>query len=190
MPEKKIMNKYHEKIEFLKGKFLINLDVKPDPFKYIENLENKIGGILPNDYKEFLIDYGSCLVFLEYYVLYPLLVPCPVGDRQCVELFFGFLPDDSYDLLKNYHTFKERLPPGFLPIAEEGMGNLTCICCAGENRGYVYFWQHDSWEIVREDGTTYAEDLFLAAKSFDDFMRSLKIYDEDNEDDLDESLED
>jgi hypothetical protein len=176
------MSKYEQKIEFLKGYFLRNLEVKPNPFKYLEDLEKEIGGVLPNDYKEFLIDYGSALAFHSY-VIYPLLVPCPIGDWQMVGVFFGFLPDDSYNLVKNYHTFKDRLPPGFLSIACEGMGNLTCICFAGENRGYVYFWQHDAWEIVEEDGTTYTEDLFLAATSFDDFIWSLKIDDEEDEDD-------
>jgi hypothetical protein len=158
------MNKYEPKIKFLKGR----------------SLENEIGGVLPNDYKEFLINYGSGLRF-DVYVIYPLLVSCSVGNWQEITTFLGFWSTNTRNIFRYYDVYKERLPSGFLPIAYDMSGNLTCISFAGENQGYVYFWQHDVWETVDEKGNTYTKDLFLAAKSFDEFICSLEIDDDEND---------
>ena len=36
--------------------------------------------------------------------------------------------------------FKKRMPAKFLPIADDGMGNLIVLCLDSTNFGKVYFW--------------------------------------------------
>lgn len=173
------MNKYKQNIKLLEGYYIRNQKPKLDSSEYIKNLENEIGNDLPANYLDFLLNYGG-FAFTD--VIYPLLESNEVDDEQVLSVCFGILPGDSYDLIRNYHTFKDRIPPNFLPIACDRMGNLVCLSINGEDREYIYFWQHDAEEIVDDsEKIGYPEDVYLVAQSFDEFISSLEKLEDDDE---------
>lgn len=173
------MSKYQKKMELLRFHYVRKGKRNQSTMEDIKQMENELSYTLPTDYVDFLLNYGGC-AFSD--VTYPLIDPCPIGDRQLLSICFGILPGDTYDLINNYHTFKERIPPNFLPIACDGMGNLVCLSINGNDKGNVYFWQHDAEELIDDnEHQGYAEDIYLAAKSFDEFIDSLEIYIDDEE---------
>jgi len=159
--------------------YIRNGERKERNLEHIKQIEKELGYTLPTDYVDFILHYGGC-GFSD--VSYPLIDYCPIGDRQLLSICFGILPKDSYDLLNNYCTFRERIPPNLLPIGGDGMGNLVCLSINGDDKESVYFWQHDAEEIVgSNEHQGYPEDIYLSAKSFDQFINSLEIDDEDDE---------
>lgn len=167
------MSKYQQKINSLEGYFIRGDKQKPVTSEDIKQIESELGYSLPNDYVEFLINYGGFA--FNCYVIYPLLEPCPIGDMQGLDVFFGVLPNDTYDIIGRYQGLKDRIPSNFLPIARDGMGNHVCLSVNGDDKGYVYFWQHDAEVLIDDDENSgYVKDIYLAARSFDEFIDSLE----------------
>ncbi|MGH9762317.1 MAG: SMI1/KNR4 family protein, partial [Blastocatellia bacterium] len=86
----------------------------------------EIGHNLPGNYSELLQDWGSWYTPLGY-SYFGYRQPYPGGSRGILNVFFGLLPGDEYDLLVNYRRYKERIPPNLLPIADDPGGNLICL---------------------------------------------------------------
>lgn len=86
----------------------------------------------------------------------------------------GFLAvtDGPHNNLRKYiDIYKKdayRLPFRMIPIAHDPGGNLICISCAGNDLGFVYFWDHEL--EPPEMSETYRENLHLVATSFEAFL--------------------
>ncbi|AFY58994.1 putative glucan synthasis protein [Rivularia sp. PCC 7116] len=172
------MSKYKQKIELLKGYCIIPIKPKVDYEEYIKNLENETTCELPPDYLEFILNYSG---FAFNNVVYNFFNSYEESDEQLLSVCFGMLPGNGYDLIRNYHTFKDRIPPNFLPIACDAFGNLVCLSVHGEDKGCVYFWQHDAEETIGEKLSKYPEDIHLVSKFFYEFINSLEKYEEDDD---------
>lgn len=172
------MNKYREIMQ----KFNISSfrDI-PNPeeniLEEIKKFEKDIGSNLPLDYVNFLSNY-DCIYFVDY-VNFPFLETYPNDERALIDIFFGFLIGDTYDLWENYHDSRERMPSNFIPIATDPGGNKLCIVVSGDYNGKIYFWDHEQEEL--NDSSSLSNNLYLVANSFDDFIKSLEIY-TDNDD--------
>jgi SMI1-KNR4 cell-wall len=55
-----------------------------------------------------------------------------------------------------------------IPIAEDDGGNLICISCSDNDKGKIYFWNH---EEENEDDLT--ANLYFVSNSFNEFIDSL-----------------
>lgn len=76
------------------------------------------------------------------------------------------------------------MPAKFLPIADDGMGNLIVLCLDSTNFGKVYFWdanvEWDEEDYLEETGKMMPEEakfqnLWLIGLSFEDFWERLSI---------------
>lgn len=173
------MNRYQTKIESLNYYHIwgdnTSINNTTEKIKIFEKLiENE----LPSGYKEFLLNY-NCIAF-EQYVVFPFLELYPRDEKSMIDIFFGLLSGDSYDLMENYNDYQGRMPSDFIPIASDPGGNILCISVSNSSKGRIFFWDHEDEEIF-EDGSCTNQNIYLVAESFDELIDSLEFYiDEDD----------
>ena len=145
-----------------------------DAEHHIQELEKRIGVPLPTDYREFLTRYGGA-TFSDTFEA-PLTEPGHFDEYACPEVFFGFYKPEgsgrphSLDLPDNLRFYKSRIPKGFIPIARAIGGNLILLGVDARNRGRVYYWDHET------------SDVLAVADTVADFLANLRITDEEDED--------
>jgi len=161
------------------------------------SIENILKGKLPDDYRLFLKKYGSC-VFKSHTIGFNLTSPDAVyqhdkktgiqnfkSDGSCVTHFYGSqAPQTNIEFLEEaIQVHISRMPSGFCPIANDGMGNKICIFLATEE---VYFWEHeiewDEEDYLEETGQVMPEEakyqnVYHIANSFEAFLSKLYIVD-------------
>jgi hypothetical protein len=148
--------------------------VAGDVESLIRQFETLIGARLPEEYREFLLEYGGA--FLDDIYEAPITEPGHLGEYACPRGFFGFYKPDargvrhSLDLPRNYSGYKNRIRYGLVPIAHAIGGNLICLAVSGSDRGAVYYWDHET------------NDVWLVSNSFDEFLSNLQLT-EDADDD-------
>jgi hypothetical protein len=81
-------------------------------------------------------------------------------------------------------THHNRIPDSLLPIADDGLGNKFCIGIKGENRGKIFFWDH---ELERNaiitpsanDVQDYWDNITFVCDNFEQFIDRLQQYVDD-----------
>ncbi|QFT87267.1 SMI1 / KNR4 family protein [Bacillus sp. THAF10] len=138
-------------------------------------MSDKIGFCLPKDYIEFLRNHNGG------YVKNSISSYFKNGMQKFIlTSMFGLGADD--DLLSQFETYKMRTPNTCIPIGRDAGGNLVCLNLSEDRYGYVYFWDHEE-ELNYEEGKITINDLYLIAKTFNEFLNSIQ------RDDLKESEE-
>ncbi|UOQ55561.1 SMI1/KNR4 family protein [Hymenobacter cellulosivorans] len=160
----------------------------------VELLEKEANGVLPPDYNQFLTTYGEC-IFLnsvsfkpmkqepEYVHDEKLGIPNGSFSGSSLTMFYGKRTKKStltiIDTLKRY---RERMPEGFVPFADDGLGNQLCISVGPDNYQKVYWWDHemewDEEDYEDETGTPMPvsakyQNVYLLANNFTDFFEKL-----------------
>ncbi len=133
----------------------------------LQRFERRLGLVLPEDYKAFLLLNNGGRTTL--YVLRAGNVgPVIVND------FFGLDPGSPLDLDDNVLSYKGRVPAGFLPFANDPGGNVFLLALADENRGSVFFWDHE--REPQEEGLHWRDypNLYSLSDSFTDFLGMLE----------------
>jgi len=139
----------------------------------IENIERFVGLNFPNEYKKHLLKFngGRCLPNIFTFIENGKVT------SSCGDWFLAIY-DGKYDNLKNYiENYKieeKRLPDHMLPIAHDPGGNLICISCDGDDSGMIYFWDHETEVNYEISNDSDYSNLYLIAKSFDEFINQLK----------------
>jgi SMI1 / KNR4 family (SUKH-1) len=172
------MSKYREKIETL---CLYKLESSQPSMEVIQEIEQELECQLPNDYIDFVLNYGGYTG--NAYLYSPIIGNFPgnrdsmmlVGEEVLVESFLAIRAEGSLDLLDTYYSYKGRMPFNFLPIATS-YGDAICLSIRGEDYGSVYFWDHvDEEDVDEEEGEEPGySNVYLLAKSFDDFISTLR----------------
>jgi hypothetical protein len=145
----------------------------------IEALEQLWGFRLPNEYKNFLIEYNGG-------------EPVPNGfsfknlpeNGSYIDVFFGILKHDNNNLLVNMEMYKNRIPNNFIPIGDDPGGNLILISVKNKDRGKIYFWDHEMEANTEAGEIADYTNLTLIADSFDEFMNGLHSFDENEESEI------
>jgi SMI1/KNR4 family protein SUKH-1 len=164
------VNKFKLKMEQLNGYDLLEGDPKPSAGQMIRQIERQLDTALPDDYVEFLQDYG-CYAF-DHHVTFTFQEKYPGGNKGVVNVFFGVDPGETYNLWSNYIDYQGRVPSNLLPIANDPGGNLICLSVTSEDKGTVYFWDHEE-ESSEEEELRYAN-VYRVADSFTSFINSLE----------------
>jgi hypothetical protein len=127
----------------------------------IARLEDELRATLPRDYVSFLRTVGGGRP-----------APNQSVDDQAVEL--GVAVTDFFDadqLAKEWSKWRARVPARLVPIADAEGRNLVCLSLHGEDRGSVYFWDHET-EV--EDGVEPdGRNITRIAASFEEFLDGL-----------------
>jgi cell wall assembly regulator SMI1 len=121
-------------------------------------IENSLGASIPGEYRTFLATHEG----RDEAGLYVSSNPEYWGVRQLYEI-----GDEAeyHQLDETYRLVRDVLPPSCLPIAEDWSGNFYLLSCSGENKGQVYWWNHE-----RDRGDFSVEHV---ANSFTEFLRLL-----------------
>lgn len=134
----------------------------------VRNVEQLIGARLPEDYREFLLRYGSDHAYFNQTVA--ISHPAHPDGFFGIDHFLGAVPRENsycYDLLARYAEDRSILPDGVLTIADDGGGNFICLAVSGENRGRIYYWDHEEAEQGIVPTYQFLQPL---ADSFDEFL--------------------
>lgn len=147
------------------------------PLKELYNLLQIIN--LPIGYKKFLLIYNGGRVVKNSCPL--LELPSENETLMGINNFFQCSDDYNYSLIKNIKMFNDRIPKGFIPIADASCGNLFLLGISGSNYNKVFFWDHE-FEADDDEEVTY-NNMYLVANTFEDFINSLYEYslEEDSE---------
>lgn len=97
--------------------------------------------------------------------------------ESCVDWFLAIYNGEYDNLIayiKGYKIEEKRLPWHIVPIAHDPGGNLICISCEGNDRGYVYFWNHEKEVDYAKSSDEDYSNLYLIADNFNSFLESLK----------------
>ncbi len=138
----------------------------PADAEAVKRTEAALGVEIPREYVAFLGEQNGG--YLDENVL-------PPGDDASVEYLYSAGPnDDPYvssleEQARSYSPETDpRIRTGFLPIGEDGGGNIICLRAAGEDYSAVYFWTHDA----AENDDAYER----IADSWTDFWDALRPY--------------
>ncbi|WP_406590376.1 SMI1/KNR4 family protein [Bacillus atrophaeus] len=100
----------------------------------------------------------------------------PDDNKLRLGIFYGFgLDDNDFNIATLAETYEDQMPDWIIPIADANGGNQICLGIKGEGSGKVYFWDHEL--------TNGVKDTFLIADSFEDFIQSLSIEEDSDEED-------
>lgn len=134
--------------------------------------ESELGTHLPGDYRAFLLQHNGGVPETNDFDL-------PSGGGSGVNLFYGLSgltdPVQPSDLRAERKRMVGRVPGHILPIGDAEGGNLVCISLSGQDRGAVYFWDHEE-EAEEEESPSY-QNLFKLADNFSDFWKNLREFD-------------
>lgn len=148
---------------------------KPATEEEVQELEQKLGTRLPEDYRAFLKTVNGIKAYNPV-----LVVPVPNPRRKefslLVKLFTVSREADPIENLLEEQTdyrFNERVPKRFLNIGSNwGVGGY-CISLSGPDSGQVYLWSPPDTTIdVELDSEDY---LLLIASSFHEFWSKARI---------------
>lgn len=141
-----------------------------------------LGLPFPPIYVEFLLAHNGGMV--QPLRSLPRRFPiqgCKRDTHGLVHVFFNVGTGDVVDLAKEYETFRDRMPPGLLPIASDPGGNLICVACTGERGGQVFYWEQE-FEANEDEGEKVGWDnVYFIAESLEEFFRRLEVDEEDAE---------
>jgi SMI1-KNR4 cell-wall len=161
-----MQNKYDSVMDRIKIYYVHKDQHAPPSEDDIRRFEKQIDSPLPADYRTFLAKYGLSAGggITRFQNLND-----PTQEESSVGVFYGLRPGDTYDLMDNWHMFKDDLPSGLLPIASSPGGQIV-LSLSGDDAGRVFWWsQH------RGSPDPY-DDLELIAYDFDSFVNSLTTH--------------
>jgi hypothetical protein len=132
----------------------------------IQQLERRVGALLPADYREFLRTTNGMARLRRYMFSF---VERKLPTSGAVQALFTLAPHPYYNLEQKLETFVRRYPPETMPIGTDPGGNLLCIVVTGPKRGEVWFWDHE-----QADGRGW-EGMSFVARTFDSFLEALYV---------------
>jgi cell wall assembly regulator SMI1 len=168
------MNKYSDVVAKFDGKFVFELSGE-SPVKAtdsdLNDAEQEIGFPLPEDYREFLRDFGG----YRLWALFTSQNRPRSGEEHSAGNLFGLNIGYSCNLVELYKTdlVNKVISPELLPITGDEEGKV-CIFLDGPQKGTVHFWVSEELVVPYD-----FSNLYFVANSFDEFMRSLYPVPED-----------
>src|SRR5262249_38883564 len=97
----------------------------------IARLEQRIGHPLPPHYRDFLGQHDGG--------------PLDLNNRSVNEVFgLGDGVPDFASVWNALDTYRDRVPVWLLPVASDSFGNLFAVSLRPDDRGTVWFWNHEA----------------------------------------------
>ncbi|MGB1252292.1 MAG: SMI1/KNR4 family protein, partial [Candidatus Promineifilaceae bacterium] len=159
---------YQNKLETLDYRYMRAHERLTATLGLMDSLERKIGCVLPEDYRVFLNQFGR--IAFRGHATVPIHTLKPT-QKGIVSVLFGFSTNpQSYDIRHEFQNYANRIPSNLLPIGADPGGNLFCISVTGNDKGIVYFWDHEHQENTFEqfqDRVTDLENIGINTKLLD-----------------------
>jgi hypothetical protein len=154
----------------------------------LQAVEELAGGVLPEDYRAYLAQFGAAAFRrrVRFTPTPPLPKRVSRSGTDFIDAFYGKEPPgrDMYSLLVRVNFYRGRMPSTIIAIGDNGCGNQICIGVAGEAAGKLFYWdrndEFDVDEYLEENDGPVPDDLLFqnvypVAASFADFLRSLAV---------------
>ena len=131
----------------------------------IEHLEKEFG-VLPHDYKNFLLSENLKIYNGKYY----FIDNYPYGTCSDVGFLYALYKDGekTYDISNVYDIDWMRVD-NFIAIGHDSGGAKICIDLRPETKGHIYFYDTEGF-----DGQKFEEMIYKIANSFTEFIENLK----------------
>lgn len=129
----------------------------------LEEFEKRIQSTLPQDYRDFLLQYNGGKPDPSFFWI------VPEKDGSEIERFYGIHNQTWYSLETYAGEQRYGLPPSMLPIANDGTSNFICLGISIQQYGEVYFIDHELHGF--QPGSV--EGIIKLANSFSDFLALL-----------------
>ena len=102
----------------------------PAPAEAIERLERHAGQPLPPDYRAYLSQHDGGR--LE-------------DNNEALNEVFGVGPDapEWASMWAKLDLYADRVPKWLLPVASDAFGNLFAVSLRDQDKGSVWFWDHE-----------------------------------------------
>ncbi len=134
------------------------LQFPPASLDSIAQLEQRIGQPLPPAYRDYLLRQdGGWLA----------------SNDEALKVIFGLgdVPSEL-NMWRKLDTFDGRLPAWLLPVAQDAYGNLYAVSLRDQDRGSVWFWNH---EEEADEGEPPSEDnIELRASDWQTFIEGIR----------------
>ncbi len=147
----------------------------------IEAMEKFVGLKFPNEYRAHLLQYNGGRCFPNTFKF----IENGHWTESIVDWFLAIY-DGKYDNLEKYiKTYKineKRLPVHIIPIAHDPGGNLICISCDTDDKGCIYFWDHENEVDYSVNDDSDYSNLYLVANGFTEFIDGLYDVVDDDDD--------
>ncbi len=164
---------------WIRGQFGDEVD---DPAERLDAFNNLIPGRLPADYAETLVLVGRSVGLVRDTIIDAIEKAPPrapgqftfMDDKPLLTRLYG-LQSNLWNLFRAWDWFENRMPPGLVPIGEDGMGNQICIDVSEAGNGRVFAWFHEG-DPGPDDalGRPGWANTFLLATSFTDLFHRLR----------------
>ena len=137
----------------------------------VARAEAELGVALPPAYRRFLLEHNGGRPSPADFKITWRGQPFSPGWRvSTVGDFHAIYDGKAVNLLVDAREYKDRLPAGVLPVAEDPGGNLIVIGTTGDALGKIFFWVH---ELEGDFDETDAANLGFVADDFDAFLAAL-----------------
>lgn len=130
----------------------------PASWELVDRLEQRIGRPLPASYRDYLRQQDGGRLD---------------NNDEAVNTVFGLgdVPDWA-NMWNKLETYRDRVPPWLLPVANDDCGNLFAVSLREEDLGSVWFWDH---EEEADEGEPPSEDnIELKASDWPTFLDTLR----------------
>jgi hypothetical protein len=163
----------------------------------IAEIEKQVGSKLPTEYEWLLTTYGAFLFTNsvqfapskqtpEY--LHAEQLGIPNGEEflgsEVADFYGKNQAKRDFTLLNKLQVFRDRMPEGFLPFADDGLGNQLCLALESSSTPKVYWWNHelewDADDYEEETGEPMPaeakyQNVYLVADNLTAFFERLTI---------------
>ena len=132
----------------------------------IRRLEKQLGFALPSQLRDAFKAFGAAIEFDGDVTFVPLEASGVEDERGelALDMFYGPCPGEHSLESANRMYRGEQVPSNFAVLASSNSGDQLCIEVSS---GRIFFWHH---EAEHED-----EMLFLAAQSFEELLKALRV---------------
>ena len=126
--------------------------------------EETLGYSLPSDYRKYLLEFNGGLPENTFFWI------AEGTDGTSIHQFYGLHSTKSSSLELFFGDDHCGIPSGFLPVGDDGVGNSIIIGLTGNNRGSIYFLDHEIHPYEQHESM---EGIVLIANSFSSFVSLL-----------------
>lgn len=135
----------------------------------LQAVEQQLNIKFPDDYRRFLLAHNGGRPEPDVFEI--LLEDETPINSSMMHWFYSIDPSDYYNnILKMAEVFADRMPPEFIPIGCDQGGNQICLVVVGEDKGMIFFWDHEQ-EMDEGEPPTY-DNLFFIADNIDDLLNN------------------